>query len=254
MTFVKWVLVALGALLPSVCVGWQQSRMTCMASPCGPIRIKSITIPRHSTLYLYCKDNDGTSETDQVDNPPPTIPQSRLARLAEDWLDEEKLEDERISYWERFEEKTPNQLSHDALLPNRDESCLLTTEERLERYLDNRGIRRKEELDHQDKIETAIQLAQKATTSDDAIVALENVQPWLQVHTRLGGLALVEYLIAQWQTTGILDKKLCSVLLQSPHDVVVAKVRQLCKRSAPPPRQPSFWSGIFSKDGSGGWW
>jgi hypothetical protein len=186
-----------------------------------------------------------------------------LARLAEDWLmEEEEEQDEWISYWQKFDEKTtlvipPDPIAATGASGEEELIIPLTTEERLERYLDSRGIRRKEEQLHQTEIETAIQLAQKATTAQEALVALESVQPWLQVHTRLGGLALIEYMIAQWQLNPTWidqEQELCRALLQNPHEIVVSKMKQLLKRQGPPPRQPSFWTGIFSKDGASGWW
>ena len=204
------------------------------------------------------------------ETPPPPPPssspsKSRLALLAEDWLedDDDDEEDELQKYWERFDEKTPHQSKTSTIITNKqdddddndDSSSLLTTEERLERYLDSRGIRRKEEILHQKEIENAIQIAQKATTPEEAIQALDAVQPYLQVHTRLGGTALVEYLIATWQKNeGYLDEELCRALLNNPHDIVVSKVKQLLKRKEPPTRQPSLWSGLFSsKDNTNGW-
>jgi hypothetical protein len=70
----------------------------------------------------------------------------------------------------------------------------------------------------------------------------------------------MEYIIAQWQLNPKWidqEQDLCRALLQNPHEIVVAKMRQLLRRTGPPPRQPSFWTGIFSsKDGSSssGWW
>jgi hypothetical protein len=112
-----------------------------------------------------------------------TPPKSRLARLAEDWLMEQE-QDELVSCWQRFDEKTTTRTDPAPAAPcsstTADESLVqssLTTEERLERYLDSRGIRRKEEQLHQNEIETAIQLAQKATSPQEALIALEAVQP-----------------------------------------------------------------------------
>ena len=221
----------------------------------------------YTVLSLQAESSEqGSEEEPSIPSASSTPPQSRLARLAEDWLMEEE-QDELVSYWQRFDEKTTTRADPASAAPSSsttaDESIVqssLTTEERLERYLDSRGIRRKEEQLHQQEIETAIQLAQKATTPQEALLALEAVQPWLQVYTRLGGLALMEYIIAQWQSDPKWidqEQELCQALLQNPHEIVVSKMRQLLKRPGPPPRQPSFWTGIFSsKDGSSssGWW
>jgi len=193
------------------------------------------------------RESDSTASDESSSN----AKQSRLARLAEDWLEEE--EDELLQYWERFDDKTPKILENDKRSDDTEEENL-TTEQRLERYLDSRGIRRKEEIEHQDEIEAAIEAAKKAETAEEALQALENVQPWLQVHTRLGGLALVEYLVATWQESGNLDEDLCRALLKNPHDIVVSKIKRLLRREKPPPRQPSFWSGLFSKYGNQEWW
>jgi hypothetical protein len=262
---------------PSSCRGWQPLHRP-------PITIRILQLLKASSLFrdqsLNClravpptSDGDGDGDGDGDDeNILPSMenkkeaavnkpPQSRLARLAEDWLEEEE-EDELLKYWERFEDKTAQSAPNNRESIDKDDSSssalLLTTEELLERYLDSRGIRRGEELAHRVEIEASIQAAQTANTAEEALKALETVQPWLQVHTRLGGIALVEYLTALWQKEdgGALDEELCRALLKNPHDVVVSKVKRLLKSKEPPPRQPSLWSGIFSKDGTGGngWW
>lgn len=278
-------------LVPTICQGWQSGRLSSSGlaglapSSSSPPPQKqpnrSIQVTTHwysipsrveddheekssnGNQYKY-NDNEVSNEQKSLnDSPTPTTaPQSRLARLAEDWLleEEEDPNNEWLSYWERFDEKIPQSIHEETLqITNTNsniEKSTMTTEERLERYLDSRGIRRKDEVDHQQEIQTAIQLAQTAITADAALRSLEIVQPYLQVHTRLGGLALVEYLTASWQKSGNLDEELCRALLENPHDIVVSKVKQLLRRTEPPPRQPSFWSGIFSKDGlsGGGWW
>jgi hypothetical protein len=216
--------------------------------------------PSLSCLYAVptTSDSDDNVHPDKENKEPANkLPQSRLARLAEDWL-EEKEEDELLKYWERFEEKTTQPVpknTEEKETTDKDDSTL-TTQERLERYLDSRGIRRGEELTHRDKIEASIVAAQTAITAEDALKALETVQPWLQVNTRLGGIALVEYLTARWQKDGKLDEELCRALLTNPHNVVVSKVKNLLKCKNPPSRQPSLWTGIFSKGGTEGnvWW
>jgi hypothetical protein len=261
--------------------GQKTSSFSILSTPTRTKRRAIISCPRnhhnlHLQLSIQQSPEDGRNKESQeeddimIDSSEPLKPsktptdlppssgqtKSRLALLAEDWLDDDE-EDELQKYWERFDEKSPQpqQPTTSNTQDNDDSfSSSLTTEERLERYLDSRGIRRKEERLHQKEIEDAIQTAQKATTAEEAIQALEAVQPYLQVHTRLGGTALVEYLIATWQSDRTLDEELCRALLKNPHDIVASKVKQLLKRKEPPTRQPSLWSGVFSsKDDSSGW-
>jgi hypothetical protein len=206
---------------------------------------------------------------------------TRLAQLAEDWLEEE--EDELLQYWERFDAKevatvamslTSTQSSSQAESTEDDDtgtSNYLTTEERLERYFDRRGINKQKEREHAKEIEAAIEKAQKAVTPQQAIAAIQEVRPWLQVNTRLGGTALVELAIALWQNHDEEQEKdmksaedgpsnndrdeallLCQELLGNPH--VNQRVRKLVKNHGPPNRQKTnLWSGFFNGDATA-WW
>jgi len=182
-----------------------------------------------------------------------------LARLAEDWLEEE--EDELQLYWERFDENkssnkqedssaqaTKNQNGHD------EEEDSLTTEQRLERYYDRRGINKRREREHTMQIQQALEKAKKAATPEQAILFLKEVQPWLQINSKLGGTALLELAIALWQRDGIPDEALCEELLGNSH--VRRQAQQLLKDGPPKERQSesSPWQGLTFFDNPNGWW
>lgn len=182
-------------------------------------------------------------------------PKSRLALLAEDWLEEE--EDELQMYWERFEENKGNAEATKSIpdadnTASRDEDSDLTTEQRLERYFDSRGIHKLNERKYASRIEQAIAKAQSAPTPEEAITALTHVQPYLQMRTRLGGTALYELAVALWQRDGEPDEELLRELIQK-NTHVKQKVQQLTKQQSPPQRstQNSFWQGLLD---SNQWW
>lgn len=187
-------------------------------------------------------------------------PKSRLALLAEDWLEEE--EDELASYWERFDENKNGNVSADFnstsfassgsyknIVDSSSET--LTTEERLERYYDSRGINKKKEEQFASQIEYAINAAKKAATAEIAIAELEKVQPYLQVNSKLGGSALYELVIAMWQRDGIADEDLIEKLIENAH--IRRQLQQLMKQGKPPTRQNqnSMWQDILNPNK---WW
>jgi len=265
-------------------------------SSCGPF-IQKKTKARPLLLAMMKEDNYSDENKHEEEENTGTIffgapsvtknekkSKTRLAQLAEDWLEDEEEEgDELLQYWERFDAK---QVVKAKITSTIDTNNGLTTEERLERYFDSRGINKQKEKDHAMEIENAIDKAQKATTSSHAIAVLQEVRPWLQINTRLGGTALVELAIALWQchdereqrqqqqqqqqgVNNASQKKdsikrliitnsrdeallLCQELLGNPH--VNQRVRQLIKMNGPPKRQPAtnLWNGFFTN--SGGWW
>ena len=187
-------------------------------------------------------------------------PKSRLALLAEDWLEEE--EDELASYWDRFDENKNGNVSADfnstsfassGSYKNTVDSSseTLTTEERLERYYDSRGINKKKEEQFASQIEYAINAAKKAATAEIAIAELEKVQPYLQVNSKLGGSALYELVIAMWQRDGIADEDLIEKLIENAH--IRRQLQQLMKQGKPPTRQNqnSMWQDILNPNS---WW
>jgi hypothetical protein len=177
-------------------------------------------------------------------------PQSRLARLAEDWLEEE---DELQLYWERFDEKTKQEEPLPATTIYDADDKSLTTEQRLERYYDRRGISKRCEQEHAQEIKEALDKAQLAATPEQAIAFLEQVQPWLQINSKLGGTALLELAIALWQRDEIPDEALCQELLGNLH--VRRQVQQLLKNDGPPKRrsESSLWQGMLF-DNQNTWW
>lgn len=131
-------------------------------------------------------------------------PSSRLAMLASDWLEEE--EDELASYWDRFDEartsgtkaSTTTASSTTATTgSSEDDEKVLTTEQRLDRYHASRGVDRRAEEANRPAIEAALAKARgdgddASSTASEAVRALEDVLPYLQPKTRLGGTALLE--------------------------------------------------------------
>lgn len=176
--------------------------------------------------------------------------------MAEDWLEEE--EDELQLYWERFDENKSGNIkqedsSHASKIHDdeEDDSLTLTTEQRLDRYYDRRGINKRREREHITEIEHALKNARKAATPEEAILFLEKVQPWLQINSKLGGTALLELAIVLWQRDGIPDEALCEELLGNSH---VRREVQLLLKNGPQERQEetSLWQGLsFFNDPNG---
>lgn len=230
----------------------------------GPA-VKAVQLARHRQLVAYCtntKDNGDDCSPEKEDEES-NKPKSRLALLADDWLEEE--EDELQMYWERFEaNKEESGKQTEVVAPKNDDSATeggvsnnLTTEQRLERYFDRRGIHKASQRKYASQIEQAIATARSAPTPEQSIAALAEVQPYLQVRTRLGGMALYELALALWQRDGEPDEAfhLVRELLEknaNPH--VQQKVQQLARRETPPKRSPStntFWQGFLD---SNQWW
>lgn len=226
-----------------------------------PFELADDSIPdqKESRNEASSKENDDVSTLGTSN--PDDKPKSRLALLAEDWLEEE--EDELTSYWERFDENKNGNISADSKSssfaspyssPNFvDDSSSeeLTTEERLERYYDSRGINKKKEDQFKSNIEYAINTARKAATAEIAIAELEKVQPYLQVNSKLGGTALYELAVALWQRDGRPDEELIEKLMGNTH--IKRELQQLMKRGKPPSRQNqnSMWQDILNPNS---WW
>lgn len=264
-------------------------------SLCTSLAFLSSTSCSHKTCTLgriSPARNSGalfSSSKQNVDNASPNNDQkplkSRLAQLAEDWLEEEEEEDELLSYWDRFDTNRASSSGEtNSLVQNtatttatEEEDDSLTTEERLERYFDSRGINKALEAQHATDIEAAIGQAQRAETPVEAIHALSKVQPWLQPNTRLGGKALYELAVALWQeevlerltsasgqdedTTLLLfpqgdSARILETLMNNPH--MKDQVRQLLKQRRPPIRNKTksnifgAWGDAFSSPQN--WW
>jgi len=217
----------------------------------------SIHDQKQSQNEANSKENDDISTLGNPDDKP----KSRLALLAEDWLEEG--EDELASYWERFDENKKGNVSTDSKatsfaspgsyknIVDDSSSEALTTEERLERYYNSREINKKKEEQFKSNIEYAINAARKAATAESAIVELEKVQPYLQVNSKLGGTALYELVIAMWQRDGIADEELLEKLMGNVH--IRRELQQLMKLGKPPSRQnqSSMWQDILNPNS---WW
>ena len=197
-------------------------------------------------------------------------PSSRLAMLAEDWLDDEDddEDDELLSYWGRFEDrviKQPSSTSSEEVRGNDENDgtidSSITTEERLDRYYDSRGINKRQERKHKTKIEQALDKAFGSTSSSSsgsstaaasslsqAIRILEDIQPLCQVNTRLGGQTLIELALLYWENEQYdMSLKVLQSLLQNT-SIERSYVRKLIKQlqsgktspPRPPPPPPSF--------------
>jgi hypothetical protein len=200
--------------------------------------------PLTTVLSSAVDDNDNNEKK----------PQSRLALLAQDWLEEEEEQDELQLYWERFDEKTKQERTPATTIAEDDnDERSLTTQQRLERYYDRRGINKRCEQGHAQEIKEALVNAQKAATPEQAIAFLEQVHPWLQINSKLGGTALLELAIALWQRDETPDEALSQALLGNPH--VRRQVQQLLKKDGPPKRQSksSLWQGLLF-DNQNTWW
>lgn len=197
-------------------------------------------------------------------------PKSRLAMLAEDWMMAEEEEDELADYWSRFEDnKTSGQQIIDSekdidedLGADAEEKLLLTTEERLDRYFDSRGINKQKEKEHTVEIQKAITKATNILDSgrppQQAILTLQEVKPYLQVNTRLGGTALVQLANALWQNDQQQESMLLCQELKSNRHVrqqVVKFMQDGPSALINTQQQSSFWKGtIFDRDLSSSWW
>lgn len=206
--------------------------------------------------------SDKNSTSTEKDETTQLKPKSRLAQLAEDWLEEE--EDELQTYWERFDENKNKIQSKEVQIKenevkrlegeegDKDEFSTLTTEQRLERYFDRRGINKAKERKYAVQIKEAITTAQNAKTPEAAIEALDGVRAWLQVNTSLGGMALYELAVALWQRDGVPDEALLQELLGNSY--MRAKVQKLLRDDKPPDRQDadkSLWQGLLDPSK---WW
>jgi hypothetical protein len=123
----------------------------------------SLTSPAQSTSSNYrgpqllaVENNDNNDDGDDAVEAEKKS-KTRLAQLAEDWLEEEE-EDELLQYWERFDAKevaVPTKNKPTSLLVDDSSTenyfanaTTVSTEERLERYFDRRGINKQKEKEH----------------------------------------------------------------------------------------------------------
>mmetsp|Transcript_32025 Transcript_32025/g.47115 ORF Transcript_32025/g.47115 Transcript_32025/m.47115 type:complete len:203 (+) Transcript_32025:210-818(+) len=154
---------------------------------------------------------------------------SRLAMAAADWMEEE--EDELNLYWERYDNAKQSKTPKPDLtnVPN-DESTTtsaLSTEELLNRYFQKFGIDKRTEKEHVDEILRALEIANAVTTQPtQAIRVLEEVRPYLQIKSRLGGNALLE-LGAAYEDNDEYDKArdIYESLKENPERDIKGRVR-----------------------------
>mmetsp|Transcript_40089 Transcript_40089/g.84172 ORF Transcript_40089/g.84172 Transcript_40089/m.84172 type:complete len:293 (+) Transcript_40089:35-913(+) len=218
------------------------------------------------------KEEEEPSETDTTDLKT-TInddkPKSRLAMLAEDWMaEEEEEEDDLAKYWQQFEDNKINnqrpQAEPETIEMETNNNNLLTTEERLEQYFDRRGINKRKEKEHSAEIQQAITTAKSILASgrppQRAIQTLQEVRPYLQSNTRLGGTALFQLVLALYSNDDQEEALLlCRELRQNRHvrGQVVKFMEEgpsssllECENA----KSSSFWKGtIFDRDLSS-WW
>jgi hypothetical protein len=122
--------------------------------------------------------------------------QSPLAMAAQEWLEDDD-EDELFAYWDRFDEKksdakmeSKSNVFEMSDAPAVDRS--LSTDELLDQYYKGRGIDKRVENKHRNEIQKALNAAKMAKSAREAVRFLEEVRPWLQTNTKLGGDALLE--------------------------------------------------------------
>mmetsp|Transcript_28363 Transcript_28363/g.51803 ORF Transcript_28363/g.51803 Transcript_28363/m.51803 type:complete len:92 (+) Transcript_28363:1-276(+) len=84
------------------------------------------------------------------------------------------------------------------------------------------------------EIQAALSKAKKASTPEQAISHLQEVQPYLQINSNLGGTVLLELAIALWQRDGVCDEALCGELLGNSH---VRRDVQLLLKNGPPTKR-----------------
>jgi len=214
-----------------------------------PVLVDSFEVFRKPCPRLHTDLMTQTNDEEQ--------PKSRLARLAEDWLEAEEV-DEWDQYWQRYDDNKndPGSVkieSEEALFED-DEN--LSTEERLERYLQSRGISKAEEEAHRSEIEEALSKAQQASTPKQALDYLRQVQPYLQWGTQLGGKAWIEFAVATWQDAR--EDEALAILeeLDRQNKPLRGQIRQLIRNGCPPARasSQSFWKNLFEGGFDGSSW
>ena len=156
---------------------------------------------RQSGCSVFKNENDEPpplpSEADE--NDPQAKPMSRLAMAAADWMEDDELQ----TYWDRYDaaksnssngnKNRDNMRSTTSVVKSAQEDEILTTEERLDRYFQSRGIDKSLEKKHAKDIKRAATYAAKSASGAlDAIQTLEQVRPYMQVGSKLGGTALLE--------------------------------------------------------------
>ncbi|KAL7523412.1 hypothetical protein ACHAWF_000507 [Thalassiosira exigua] len=189
------------------------------------------SMPDRSHAFVESGDEDGirANETDGSESsaPPDKLkPMSRLAMAAADWMEEEEDHDELLAYWDRFDEaKSKSKNDGDSSSPSNttpsieeeyDYDADISTEERLDRYYQSRGIDKSAERKHVEQIDLAVASAVAAASALEAIRALEKVRPYLQVGSKRGGAALLE-LARAYLANGEEDEafEICKDLMKS---------------------------------------
>lgn len=124
---------------------------------------------------------------------------SPLAMAAADWLEDE--EDELEMYWNRFDDAKSssagiNNESQDAKGSIQSKQTSIksdeTTEDRLDRYYESRGIDKREEKKYAPLILKAVESAKKAPSAEEALKELEPIRKYLQYNTKIGENAYFE--------------------------------------------------------------
>ena len=172
--------------------------------------------------------NDSSSDDNEEENETSVAPKTKklspLAMAAADWLEEE--EDEWGQYWNKYETSKQNKDTKKSGATSLDSTNAFgtidvsdsignrTTEELLDDYYETMGIDKKSERYHQKEIESALQYAKsqkKGGTNTipsnikTIIQKLEQVRPYLQPNTQLGGQALMELATAYYYDSNLDD-------------------------------------------------
>lgn len=173
---------------------------------------------------------------------------------AADWLEEE--EDELLSYWDRYDAAKSNSgtASADGNKSSAASSVSaetdLSTEERLDRYFESRGIDKSTEKKHAPEIESAVSYAtNSASSASEAIAALEKVRPYLQVGSKLGGTALLELAYAYQAAASDQEdyegeyKEICNAIIETN------PLRELRLRAKQLLEEPTRYGKKYDKKG-----
>jgi len=165
-------------------------------------------------------------------------PLSPLAMAAADWLEEEEEDDEWAQYWNRFEDgkrgdsatvsTTDVSTSSSTHASNTTDDRNLSTEERLERYLQSRGIDRQQQSQVEPELQRVLQDCKTQFTAQQVIDTLQQIEPLLSKHTQLGGTLYLEYAMALWKTEQKeLALEICRAQRKNPHRDIVRRSKEI---------------------------
>ena len=176
---VSWLIFALGGHLTE---GFCVLLKTSVKNNCSPLVLFSSSSSSPDGI-----ENDSSQENckEQAETTPKKK-KSRLAQMAEDWMEEE---DELDLYWQKFQDTKQSgastQVEETDLVRGRSSDQILSD------YYESKDIDMKVEREYKTQIEAAIELANKGDNPRAGAKALESLFPYLQTNSILGGKALL---------------------------------------------------------------